>query len=127
MKVITCHLWMWFTLVTILIAGFSVFVNFYHKFPSMMTSSFQFINKNICRRLDGDSSGETGVNKALIRFLDTSGTVCALTGLILGISAIFIDQIDFTFEPEGTIKDVSKECKVHFNSYSKKVHTKSNY
>ena len=108
MKVITCHLWMWFTLVAFIILGFGITVNFYHKFPSMMRSWFQFIRRNICKRLDGDSSGETGVSKGLIRFLDTSGTVCALAGLVLGISAIFIDQIDFTFEPEGTIKDVSK-------------------
>ena len=72
-----------------------------------MRSTFNFIRKNICKRLDGDSSGATGVSKGLIRFLDTSGTVCALTGLILGISAIFVDQIDFSFEPLGTIKDVS--------------------
>ena len=100
---------MWLTVVTIPVIGFSIFVNFYHKCPSFISSSFQFIRRNICVKLDGDSSGATGVNKGLIRFLDTSGTVCALTGLILGISAIFIDQIDFTFEPEGTVKDVSRD------------------
>ena len=106
---------MWLTFLTVLIAGFSIFVNFYHKFTSLMQDSYHFICKNICVKLDGDSSGATGVNKGLIRFLDTSGTVCALTGLVLGISAIFIDQIDFTFEPLGTIKDVSTKLSFMFS------------
>ena len=94
------------TLLTILVTIFSVFVNFYHKFPSWIRSFFSFIKRNICRRLEGDSSGG-GVSKGLIRFLDTCGTLCALTGLILGISSLFIDQYDFTFEPQGTVKEVS--------------------
>ena len=80
-----------------------------------MRSVYNFIRKNICIKLDGDSSEETGVSKGLIRFLDTSGTVFALTGLILGISGIFIDQIDFTFEPLGTIKDVSTNVSFMFS------------
>ena len=105
------------TLLTLLFVAFSIFVNFYHKFPSLVKSFTAFVNKNIFRRTDGDSSGETGVNKLLIRFLDTLGTICALTGLILGISSLFIDQYDFTFEPQGVLNDVSyKEYNYHDTS-----------
>ena len=37
---------------------------------------------------------EDGVNKKLIRFLDTLGSVSALTALILGLCSLFIDQYD---------------------------------
>ena len=107
LKKFTCSLWVWMTLLTLLLVAFSIFVNFYHKFPSLVKSFTAFVNKNIFRRTDGGSSGETGVNKLLIRFLDTLGTICALTGLILGISSLFIDQYDFTFEPQGVLNDVS--------------------
>ena len=103
---LTCHLWTWLMLLTILLSAFNIFVNFYHKFPSVMKSIYDFLRRSICNRLEGDSSGG-GVSKGLIRFLDTFGTLCALTGLILGISSVFIDQYDFSFEPQGVIKEVS--------------------
>ena len=105
------------TLLTLLFVAFSIFVNFYHKFPSLVKSFTAFVNKNILRRTDGDSSGETGVNKLLIRFLDTLGTICALTGLILGISSLFIDQYDFTFEPQGVLNDVGYKEYICLNTF----------
>ena len=107
------------TLLTLLFVAFSIFVNFYHKFPSLVKSFTAFVNKNILRRTDGDSSGETGVNKLLIRFLDTLGTICALTGLILGISSLFIDQYDFTFEPQGVLNDVGYKEYIYLNTFQK--------
>ena len=108
------------TLITVLFGAFSIFVNFYHKFPSIVKCFTAFVNKNIFRRTDGDSSGETGVNKLLIRFLDTLGTICALTGLILGISSLFIDQYDFTFEPQGVLNDVSYKEYIYTDTSQKK-------
>ena len=96
-------------LVMILVTAFSIFVNSYHKVPFLLKAFFCFLKKNICRKYDGGTSGKGGVSKKAIRFLDTLGTICALTGLILGISSLFIDRYDFTFEPEGAIKDVSNE------------------
>ena len=106
MKLVAAQLWIWMTILYIFVTAFSVFVNFQHIFPSMMNSFYHFVRKNICRRVEGDSSGG-GVSKGVIRFLDTFGTLCALTGLILGMTAAFIDQFDLTFEPEGVIKTVS--------------------
>ena len=103
---LACHLWVWLMMLTILLSGYNIFVNFYHKFPSVMKSIYDFLRKSICNRLEGDSSGG-GVSKGLIRFLDTFGTLCALTGLILGITSLFIDQYDFSFEPQGVIKEAS--------------------
>ena len=117
LKKLTCSLWVWMTLLTLLFVAFSIFVNFYHKFPSLVKSFTAFVNKNILRRTDGDSSGETGVNKLLIRFLDTLGTICALTGLILGISSLFIDQYDFTFEPQGVLNDVGYKEYIYLNTF----------
>ena len=89
----------------IVMTAFSIFVNFYHKYPSLLKAAGNFMCKNICKKHEGGSSGG-GVNKGLIRFLDTLGTLCALTGLILGISSLFIEQYEFSFEPQGKIKEV---------------------
>ena len=104
------------TLLMILIMALSVLfnlVNFCHRFPASLVSlsdKFSFVSKNICKRQEGGSSGG-GVSKGAIRFLDTLGTICALTGLILGISSLFIDRYEFTFEPEGQIKEVRSMSK----------------
>ena len=62
-----------------------------------------FLRKNV---------GEPGVNKKLIRCLDTIATILGLVGLVLGLNSIFVDQYDMDFEPQGNLtKVVSLMCK----------------
>ena len=121
-KILACHLWLWMILIMILMTFFSIFVNCHHKFPSLCKSFTSFVSKNICKRYEGGSSGG-GVSKGIIRFFDTSGTISALTGLILGISSLFIDRFDFTFEPRGKIKEVSYKvyCKIFYSDVISEV------
>ncbi len=50
---------------------------------------------------------ENGVNKKTVRFLDTAGTLFALTGLVVGLCSLFLDQYDLDFEPDGFLKDAA--------------------
>ena len=40
-----------------------------------------------------------------MRFLDTTGSIAALIGLVIGITALFIDKYDLSFAPRGFLKD----------------------
>ena len=55
---------------------------------------------------------EPGVNKKVIRCLDTIATILGLVGLVLGLNSIFVDQYDMDFEPRGNLTQVvSLICK----------------
>ncbi|CAB4069316.1 unnamed protein product [Lepeophtheirus salmonis] len=55
---------------------------------------------------------EEGINKKIIRFFDTAGSLFALSGLIFGITSLFVDQYDLVFDPEGIVKDIVNGCKM---------------
>ena len=40
-----------------------------------------------------------------VRFLDTTGSIAALIGLVIGITALFVDKYDLSFAPRGFLKD----------------------
>ena len=42
----------------------------------------------------------------MILIVTDSGSLMALTGMILGFASLFIDQYDLNFAPEGFAKDV---------------------
>ena len=46
------------------------------------------------------------MNKKCVRFLDTTGSISALSALVIGITSLFADKYDLSFLPEGFLKDL---------------------